>query len=500
VDVQAGLELADHEVIVGICLDALDGETADPRVDLAGKLLGLAIASLEVEGLLAVESEDLGRGHDIATAEDGEAGVFIGDLGGLLPGEIDRVVHNVVNREVTDTEDRGQGSAGESATTGNGLILVEGEGQALAEELADSLLDGGDTSAATNHLNVVNVLDLELGLGESLLQRNCDPVQQGLDHLLKLLTFHDSADISVLHQGLNAHGSLRVGRENLLELLGRGEGTGPGLGVGADVDLELLLELIGQALGQSKVEVAATEVTVTGSSLDVQLTLAELDNSGSIVASTDVNEDDTAGLLIGAGQVQLGDTVTQSSGGGVVDETESVETSNVSRIDHGPTLDIGEPGGNADGYIGDGQLELLGGDVLDLSQVHGNQLSRCELLLLAEVADLATGYAIDVTEGRGVILLFNLDIGVIERAADEALERADSVLQVRGLSCLGGLANLSAAGAESDQRSIHKNFLVSTLIFRMCRHHRAAGGITYGVCRLETSLVICKMQNSHGQP
>ncbi len=70
VQVQAGLELADHEVVVGVSLDTLHGETADPGVDLAGQLLGLGVASLEVEGLLAVESKDLGRGHDVAAVED----------------------------------------------------------------------------------------------------------------------------------------------------------------------------------------------------------------------------------------------------------------------------------------------------------------------------------------------------------------------------------------------------------------------------------------------
>lgn len=478
VKVQTGLELANHEVVVRISLDTLDGEAADPRVDLAGQALGVAVASLEVERLLAVESKDLSGGHDVAAAEDGKASVLVGDLGGLLPGEVDGVVHDVVDGEVTDTEDRGQGSAAESATTGNSLVLVEGEGQALAEELADGLLDGGDTSAATDHLDVVNVLNRKLGLGESLLQRDGDPVQKGLDHLLEVLTLHDGADIGVLHQRLDAHWGLRVGREDLLELLGGGESAGPGLGMGADIDLELLLELIGQAFGQGDVEVAATEVTVAGSSLDVQLTLAELDNRGSVVASTDVDEDDTAGLLIGTGQVQLGDTVAEGSGGGVVDETESIETSNVSRIDHGPTLDIGEPGGDTDGDIGDRQLELLGGDVLDLGQEHGNQLGRRELLLLAKVVNLDTGQTIDVTEGRGVILLLNLDIGVVERAADQALERADGVLQVRCLSCLGGLADLSAAGAESDQGSMHKIFESAIQILNVIGIGQRAASLT----------------------
>lgn len=454
VQVQAGLELADHEVVVGISLDTLHGEAANPGVDLAGQLLGLSIASLEIEGLLAVEGEDLGRGHDVAAAEDGQAGVLIRDLGGLLPSEVDGVVDNVVDGKVTDTEDGGEGSTAEGGTTGNGLILVEGEGQGLAEELADGLLDGGDTSAATDHLDVVDVLDSELSLGESLLKRNGEAVKERADHLLELLTLDHGADIGVLHEGLDAQRSLGVGRQNLLELLGGGQGTGPSLGVGADVDLELLLELVGEALGQSLVEVTATEVTVTGGSLDVQLTLAELDNGGSVVAVTNVDEDNTAGLLLGTGKVELGDTVTQSGSGGVVDQAEDVETGDLTGVDHGTALNIAEPGGNADGDIGDGELEFLGGDILDLGQVHGNQLGRSELLLLAEVVDLNTSQSIDIADGGGVELLLDLDIGVVERTADQALKGADGVLEVGSLLRLGGLTDGSAAGIESDQGTV----------------------------------------------
>lgn len=454
--VQTGLELADHEVVVGISLDTLHGEAANPGVDLAGQLFWLSITSLEVEGLLAVESEDLSRRHNVTTAEDGQAGVLVGDFGGLLPSEVDGVVHNIVNGKVTDTEDGGEGSTAEGGTTGNGLILVKGEGQGLAEELADGLLDGGDTSAATDHLNVIDILNGELSLGESLLERDGDAVKERADHLLELLTLDHGADIGVLHERLDAEGSLGVGRQNLLELLGGSQGTGPSLGVGADVNLELLLELVGEALGQSLVEVTATKVTVADSRLDVQLTLAELDNGGSVVAVTNVDEDNTAGLLLGTGQVKLGDTVTQSGSGGVVDQTEDVETSDLTGVNHGTALNIGEPGGNTDGDIGDGEFEFLGGNVLDLGQVHGNQLGCSELLLLAEVVDLNTSQSIDIADVRGVELLLDLDIGVVERTADQALERADGILEVGSLLCLGGLADGSAAGIESDQGTIRQ--------------------------------------------
>jgi len=212
VQVQSGLELADHEVIVGISLDSLDGEASDPGADLAREHFRLGVAGLQVERLLAVEGQDLGGRQRVASVEDGQGGVFVGDVGGLLPGELDGVVDNVVHGEVAHTEGGREDGAAESASTGDGLVLVEGEGERLAEEFADRLLDGGDTSAATNHLDAVDILGLELGLRKRLLQGHVEAVQEGPDHLLQLLTLDEGANVNIVHQRLDVHGRRRVGR------------------------------------------------------------------------------------------------------------------------------------------------------------------------------------------------------------------------------------------------------------------------------------------------
>ena len=167
---------------------------------------------------------------------------------------------------------------------------------------------------------------------------------------------------------------------------------------------------------------------------------------------TDVNEHDPARLLIGVGEVELGDTVSKGGGGGVVNQTEHLETGNLTGVKHGPTLDIGEPSGDTDGDIGNGESQLGRGDIPDLGQVHSHQLDGRELLLLTQVADFGTGLPIDVTESCCVILLLELNVGIAERTADKTLEVADSVLQVRGLLCLCGLTEGSASGVESDER------------------------------------------------
>jgi hypothetical protein len=48
-------------------------------------------------------------------------------------------------------------------------------------------------------------------------------------------------------------------------------------------------------------------------------------------------------------------------------------------------------------------------------------------------------------------LLLDLDIGIAEFPAGEALERANRVLQVGDLLCLGRLSEISGLGSESNQ-------------------------------------------------
>lgn len=185
--VDTRLELANHKVVLGIRLDALDLEMSNPGGHLAGKLLGLGVLGLEREGLLAVEGKDLGGRNRVVLVEDGKLGILIRDIGRLLPGELDGVAQNVVDREVTDTEHGGEDGAGKGTSTRNSLILVEGEGEGLAEELGDLLLEGRNTGASTNKLDSIDILDGQASLIKSLLEGDGDALNHGGDKLLELL-------------------------------------------------------------------------------------------------------------------------------------------------------------------------------------------------------------------------------------------------------------------------------------------------------------------------
>jgi len=290
-----------------------------------------------------------------------------------------------VDGEVADTENGGKDGAGESGTTGDGLVGVEGEGKLLAEEVLDGGLEGGDTGAATDKLDGVNVLNLQLGLGKGLLKRSSGTGKEGLHDLLEFLSLEETADIDVVHQGLNVDGSTSVGGQNLLQLLASGNNTELGLGVLVDVNLELLLELSGKVVDDGLVEVAATEVTVVGGRDDLELSLAELDNGDGVVAVTDIDKGDSLGLLVRAGHVGLGDTPAKGSGGGLVDQAQNLEAGDLSGIDDGSSLSIGVPGGDGDDHVVDGKLELGRSGLFGPCEEHGGQLGGSKLLLLALV-------------------------------------------------------------------------------------------------------------------
>lgn len=414
VKVQASLELADHEVALLVRLDALDAEATNPGVNLAGERFGLGVLSFEVEVLLAVEGQDLSRRHGVALVKDSERSVLVRDLGGFLPGELDRVVDDVLDAEVADTEDRRKDGAAESATTGNSLVGVEGVGEGLAlEKVANGPLEGGNTRSATDKLNGVDVLSLELGVGESLLNRSGGLGEKRSNKLLELLPLHESGNVDVVHDHLDADRGGGIGGQDLLQLLDGGLDTDAGLVVGVDVDLVLVLPDLTEVVHDGLVKVAATKVSVGSGADNLELALLELGDGSGVVAVSNVDEGDPPGLLVGAGEVELGDTPAEGSRGGLVDQTQDLDASNLGGVEDAPPLCVGVPSGAGKDQVVDGQLQLCGGGLLGPDEEHGDELGSGEFLLFALELDARANLAILLNERDGEEGLLGLDIGVV---------------------------------------------------------------------------------------
>lgn len=258
-----------------------------------------------------------------------------------------------------------------------------------------------------------------------------------------------------------------VGGQNLLRLLGCGNGTRHGSAVSVDVDLILGLEFLGKMVNECLVEVSATEVAIPSGRFNSELSLLELDDGDGVVAMANIDKADTAGLLLWGGKVKLRNTPAEGGGCGIIHETEDLEAGNFRGVEECPALDIGEPGGDAHAEIRDGQLELSGGGLLNLAQKHGDELSSSEFFLVAKVRDLCTNLPIDIGQRGCDVLLFGLNIGVVEGATRQALEAGDGVLEVGNLLRLGRLAKVAGLGTKSYNGPIGDERMVSAIILRV---------------------------------
>lgn len=492
--VDASLELANHEIALSVWLDTLDRELSNERRDGSWEGGWIRVLGLEIKWLLAVESEDLCRWDGIALGEDSESGILIWDILGLLPSKLNWVWDDIVDGKVTDAESGGEDGTGEGATTGNGLILVKSEGQWLVEEGGDGLLDGWNTDGSTNQLDGIDFLNGELSIIESLLEWDGYAGKEILGQLLKFLTLEHGGDIDIWHDVLNVERSLGVGGQDLLELLNTDSETGVSLEVGVDINVVLLLELLGKVVDEDLVERTSTKVSVISGTQNLELTLLERNDGASVVGVTDIDESNSSWLLVWEWEISLCDSVAEGSSGGVVDESEELETGDIRSIDHGASLLVGEPVWHGNDNIGDWGLELSSGGGFYLGQEHSNKLCGRELFLLSKISDLSTNLTVDLQQVGGDELLLNVELWVVEVSSYYSLEARDCVLEVRDLLGLCWLSEISGLWAETDNGTV--NNMLAFLLHRKVVEQKSKRSCdkekwgTYGVFLLETSLTI----------
>ena len=451
VQIETGLDLDTSQLAGSGLGNSLDSDLADPRVDTSGDASILGVLGLELERSSTMEGEDLGRGDRVLLGEDQQLGILVRVTLLLLPRDLDGVRVDVVDGKLSNSEDGREGSTGKRGTSTDGLVGVEGGGEDLASsvELQETLLDGRDTGGSTDQLDSVDLVQRQPGVGDSLFDGRGDTVQQVRGELLERLSVQTRRRVDIVHDALDVEDTLQVGRQDLLEPLTRCRETEDGLGVGHDVDLVLLLELFSEMLDQRIVEISSSKVLVVRGTLDGELTFAESDDRGRVVGVTNVDKDDVLGVLDTLGEIGLGDSVSESDGGGIVDQPERVETGNVGGVEDGSSLNVGVPTGNGDDDVGDGSLELGRSSVPQLSEVRSNQLSGVENSGITEVLDLDTDGTVGIDEfGVDEFLLVLADLGIGERSTDESLEGSDGVLEVGGLGRLGSLTDETLTGGE----------------------------------------------------
>ncbi|PKS06781.1 hypothetical protein jhhlp_006855 [Lomentospora prolificans] len=335
----------------------------------------------------------------------------------------------------------------DGSTVGNSLIGVDGLVGLLAVEVVrDEFLDTGDTGGTTDEDDVVDVGLVDLGIGEDAVDGLESGSEEVLAELLETGTGDGGVEVDTLEERVDLDGGLGRRRESTLGTLASSAKTTEGTSVGGEVLLVLALELVDEVLHQAVVHIFTTKMSVTSGSLDLEDTVLD-GEEGDIESTTTKIEDEDVALTL----VLLVETVGNGGRGGLVNDTEDIETGNETGILGSLTLRVVEVGGYSDDSLGNGGTEVALGSLSHLGEDHSGNLLGSELLGLALELDLDDRLAtLVVLDSEGEVLHVSLDLGVVELASNKTLGIEDCVLGVHSDLVLGRVSDETLSVGESD--------------------------------------------------
>lgn len=341
------------------------------KSELAQRGVVLAVDTLtledgELDGGLVVgnggEGPLLDGGDGLTAGNDGSEDV-------ALHGDTERKRDNIEQKEVGSLGRRGlagEDTGLDGSTVGNGLIGVDALLELLAvEEVAQKLLDTGNTGGTTDKDDLVDLALLDGSILEDLLNGSEGAVESLGVQLLETSTGDGGVEVLALEERVNLNSGLGGVGESTLGTLASSPQTTESTGVTRDVLLSLPLELLLEVVKKVGIEVLTTKVSVTSGGLDGEDTALDVQEGNIESTTTEVVDQDVPLLLRLAGA----ETVGNGGGSRLVDDTEDVETGNGAGVLGGLTLVVVEVGRDGD----DGLLNLLAelglGNLLHLRSV-----------------------------------------------------------------------------------------------------------------------------------
>lgn len=363
---------------------------------VVGTVGTLTLVDGELNGGLVVDDSSegalLNSRDGLTTVDNGSEDVT---LHGNTEGERDNVQKEKV-RGLGRSGLAGENTSLNGSTVGNSLIGVDAllgyyqstiqkkGGKSLyrsyllellaIEEVAQELLDTGDTGRTTNKDDLIDLvlrnarvlndlLDGLKGSGESL---GVKVFETGTgDGGVEVLTVEERVD---LNGGLGSVG------EGTLSTLTSSAETTESTSIAGEILAGLTLELLLKVVKEVSIEVLTTKVGVTSGSLNGEDTTLDV-QQGNIEGTTTEIVDQHVTLLLGLSGTE---TVGDSGGGRLVNDTEDVEASDGTGILGSLTLVVVEVSRHGD----DGLLNLLAkldlGNLLHLFQESADQSSMGE--------------------------------------------------------------------------------------------------------------------------
>ncbi|KAH3670642.1 hypothetical protein OGAPHI_001157 [Ogataea philodendri] len=381
-----------------------------------------------------------------------DGGVSWDQLGHDTTGSLDtkRQWSNVQKQQVLGlgrSVTRQNGSL-DSSTVSNSLIWVDGSVWLLTvEEVRNELLHLWNSGGTTNKNNLVNLRLVKLGVLQNLLDR----VQGGSEKILTKLLESGSGDggveVNTLVQGVNLQRGLSRGGKSSLGSLTSGSESSQSSLVTGEVLLVLSLEFVDEVVHQSVVEILTTQVSVTGSGLNLEDTV--LDGKQRDIKSSSTKIEDQDVLLALALLVQ---TVGNGSSSRLVDNSHNVQTGNQTSVLGGLSLRVVEVSWNGDNSVVNlGSEESLRG-LSHLGQDHRGDLFWGENLGLTLELNLDLWLTALVDNLEWEVLNVTLDLRVVELSTNQSLSVEHSVLWVHSGLVLSSITNQSLGVGEGDER------------------------------------------------
>src|SRR5690606_2564043 len=298
----------------------------------------------------------------------------------------------------------------DGSTVGDGLIWVDGLVWLLSvEEVRDELLDLWNTGGSTNEDDLVDGHLVDLGVAEDTLNGVHGGAEQVLAKLLETGTGNRGVEINTLVERIDFDGSLSGRREGTLGTLASSAETTKGTSVGGEILLVLALELLGEVVDETVVEVLTSQVSVTSSGLDLEDTILN-GKERDIESSSSKIEDENVALARSLSVETVGD----GSGSWLVDDTEDVEASDETGVLGGLTLRVVEVGWDSNDGIADGSSKVRLGSLPHLGENHRRDLLRCEGLGLALELNLDNWLSSLVDNLEWEVLHVRLDLSIFK--------------------------------------------------------------------------------------
>mmetsp|Transcript_29898 Transcript_29898/g.95790 ORF Transcript_29898/g.95790 Transcript_29898/m.95790 type:complete len:670 (+) Transcript_29898:1155-3164(+) len=441
-------------------------------VDLEGHLdLGDTAGSRGKVGELELSEKMAILSHGTLTLKhlDQHSGLVVlgsGEGLGLLGGD-NSVAANQLGQDASDSLDtEGEGGNVQKEKVGSLLATLAGEDTSLnggtvsdslirvdslvgllaVEVVLEELLNLGDTGGSSDKNELVDLVLLQGSVIENLLDGSKGLLEEIHAELLELSAGDGLTKVGSLVEPFDLNTLLMSVGESTLGTLDFAAKLLHSLLVLGGILAGLLLEELENIVHYTTIEVLSSQVSITVGSNNLKDSVVDGKEGNIEGTTTKIEHED---VLLSTLVVK---TVGNGSSGGLVDDTENVQTRDGTGILSGLPLGIVEVCRNGNDSVLDLLAEECLSSLLHLCENHGGNLLRRVSLLLSPELDLDVWLAPLVNDivGKKLLVMLNSGIGILP--ADEALDVEDSVLRVQGSLVLGGISDQPLVVGEGNPR------------------------------------------------